>query len=357
MPDNESSLISCLPMALAVLDENLDLVAASRDMFSLFGIRRSSEALDGDLAELSRSMESRRDLFTLVGASSLKLRSAGSRDYFRWTEGARVFDVCVFAVPKGDEFVYGVHLNETSRALELEKQRDLTRNYLEKILDSLPLGIVVMDRQALITTMNTAQQKILRLLGKNVSLVQAVGTGAEELLGEEPALPWAKIREQVIGGGETLQWRTDELATPEGLRVFSIGIAPLRDTAGQVSGAVRIAEDVTMQVELEKKARTSELIAARFETLKQVTVTINHEVNTALTAIMSQVEIACTVGDQIPASKKPVLDSIMAQAERIADFVERLTAIKEIRTVDYLDGWNTKMLDVGPAGEPGTTAP
>lgn len=339
--------IAHMPACLLVMNDNMDLTAASREAFSLFGIRWRPGTCEQSLVELSTALTARHDLIGLIGASTLKLRRPGSRDTFRWEDGKRVFDVVVFTLPPADALQYGVQFIDISVRLESEQDRDSMRNYLEGILDSLPIGIVVTDRDMRITSMNTMQQLMLRFMNKDLSLLQAVGMSAAELFSEETDPSWNEIRKQVLENGETMEGIVRRYSTAGSERIFSISLAPLHDIWGKITGAVRISDDITHQKALEDEVHRGEVLAARLETVQQLTVTIKHEINTALTGIVGGIALVRKTGEPVPEDKQPLLDDILQQAGRISDFVGRLAGLKKIKAVDYLKGSDRKMIDLG----------
>ena len=73
--------------------------------------------------------------------------------------------------------------------------------------------------------------------------------------------------------------------------------------------------------------------------------TLNHEINNALAAILGRLEIVGVLGTVLEPSIQDVFDVISAQAHRIEEFVARFSKMKEIKTVDYIEG-QEKMIDV-----------
>ncbi len=341
-----SALIIHAPTATVVFDEQMELTSASREAFTLFGIPYHPRSLESCLQKLYESIMNNQDLVNLIGASTLKLRRPGSADTVRWQKEDLTFDIDVYAFPSKSEIHYGVNFRNISERLQLEKTRAATRNYLERILDDLDLGIIVMDKNLRVTSMNTVQQSFLKLAGQDHSLVEVVGIQASRIFGQQHQPSWDEIRARVIDGGEIIRGIVENHPTQSGERIFSVNITPLKNDNGDVTGAIRVCEDITRQRQLEEEAHNAEILGARLETLKHITVTLNHEINTCLTTIITQLEILKTIGSPLPEDKQPVVEDMTGQAERIKGFIQKLSSMKEIKTVEYLNNSSEQMIDV-----------
>src|SRR3989339_1246717 len=115
---------SFLPMSLVIMDENMDLVAASREAFSMFGIRPDANEYKIQLEELSSAMAARKDLIPSIGASTFKLHHVGSKDTVRWQNESRIYDIDVFTLPAENGMYFGVHFADITARIEVERSRD-----------------------------------------------------------------------------------------------------------------------------------------------------------------------------------------------------------------------------------------
>ncbi len=338
--------ITHLPIAVAVMDHDLELLAASRDMFALFAQRLHAERYHESLQALSKAIAAREDLIARVAAATLKLHHVGSHDVQQWEDAGRVYRIVVFTLPPAEAPHYGVRFEDITAEIEFEQGRENTRSYLERILNGLPIGVVVMDRDMRVTTMNTTQRELFRFAGKQVSLVEVVGTNASELFADERDPTWAEIAEPVLARGEVLDGIVRRYSHDNTERFLSEGLAPLRDNHDDVIGAIRLSSDITRQTELEASAREADVLAARLETVRQLTITFNHEVNTALTTVLSGADALLYLGRSLPEDQQALIGTIKKQAERIRTFVERLSSLDEIRPVPYLEDDDETMLDI-----------
>jgi len=97
------------------------------------------------------------------------------------------------------------------------------------------------------------------------------------------------------------------------------------------------------------RAMEGERVAA----VAQVAVTIGHEVNNALTAILAEAENLRESGRFVNPVDKTALEGIIEMAKRIRTSVERLAALTTAPVTDYLPG--VPMIDLSRAvgGKPG----
>ena len=95
-----------------------------------------------------------------------------------------------------------------------------------------------------------------------------------------------------------------------------------------------------------RRWRNSEMEMARLLTLKQVAVTVNHEINNPLQTIMSFSDYLL---DQLSSGETPSdivenMQQIVEAAKRIMDITKRLARATQVATTEYLEG--TLMVDL-----------
>lgn len=334
-----------LPVAFVELDENLEVVDASRAALSMFRIRYRPTAKDHSVEELSAFLLGIKSFVKLIGEASFKLTRLGSQTSLRWHNGGRVFDIEMGTMPSGDHIHYGLHFQNVTKQIEFERSREVTRNYLEQMIDSLPLGIVVVDCNMCITAMNRVQQGFLEMQGAPSSLLGAVGSLLSDLLPAHDGYPWEEIAEHLFVERRSINDLQYTCTINGELRTFLVHVVPLMEEGGEVIGAMHITEEVTQMLRLQQDARESEVLAARLETLQHTVVTLNHVINNKLMGIMCSIEMVRSAGEEISEGKQTVLADVMDEVDKIASFIRDLASIKEIKLTDYLKG-GEKMLDV-----------
>lgn len=350
MNEHGSIWFDYLPAPFIVLNEQMDFVNASRAAYSMFRSRFRPTDRQKSLANLSERLMDNPSFLSLVGAATMRLTKLGSRETVRWQNADRTYDIEIFTLPPEKELHFGLLFEDVTQRLLFERSRETSRTYLEQMIDSLPLGIVVVDCDMRITAMNKLQQHFLQMNGTRESRLDVVGSNIMDWLPEQENVSWGDAMERLSSKREPLRGieYTSVIAGTE--HIFTVDLIPLIDKHCEVIGAMHVTEDITERRRLEAEAHESEVISARLDTLKQIVVTLNHVVNNTLTGIICNIEVVRSIGEPLPQDKTDLLNDVTKEAHSIAAFIRDLTDIKEIKTTDYLEG--EKMLDVS-AGKKG----
>src|SRR6266481_5708701 len=154
--------------------------------------------------------------------------------------------------------------------LELEKRR----RYMETILATMTGGVISLDREGRVTTINEAAE---RLLGIDSSA--ALGRDVAEVFGRPDLKAARELMQELHGNGARAAHGARshrQLKLVAGGRVLTIVLTAtlLRDDAGQPIGAVLFFEDVTEIVKVQ-----------RMEAWREVARRIAHEIKNPLTPI------------------------------------------------------------------------
>lgn len=158
-------------------------------------------------------------------------------------------------------------------AAQLQREQNMEiearRRYMEIVLKNISAGVITMDAQGVITTLNTAAENMLNLQADKILLRNY----RDLLFG-----PHLKLADEMVCNLQ--QTREDSMVIPLRLsiegrpRSFLAYINVLRDEAGQHVGLVMVIDDLT---ELEK--------AQRMAAWREVARRIAHEVKNPLTPI------------------------------------------------------------------------
>ncbi|MGD9141517.1 MAG: PAS domain S-box protein [bacterium] len=146
-----------------------------------------------------------------------------------------------------------------SKITEQMEELSVLKEYVEAVVESVDLGILVVDKSLNITMFNKGFEKLY-------------GYKKEEFLGRKlfdafshlKAQGFDKIAAQVLGGTPFIRhnWRRSILDGRE--RVQNIRVFPHRDARGTIIGGVIIIEDITEKANLENQLAQSE---AKFKNL------------------------------------------------------------------------------------------
>jgi PAS domain S-box-containing protein len=165
-------------------------------------------------------------------------------------------------------------------ALETEivrrKQTEEAATRLAAIVESSEDAIASKDLNGIVTSWNQSAERMFgytaeEMIGQSITTIIP-----PELHGDEAHI-LAKIRR-----GERIQHFETERVTKDGRRIqVSLTISPVKDEAGQVIGAAKIARDITERKQTEEALRRAEKLAAS----AQLAATIAHEINNPMQAL------------------------------------------------------------------------
>lgn len=140
--------------------------------------------------------------------------------------------------------------------------------------------------------------------------------------------------------------------------LFSYPIRAGKQTIGSVTGLAEGSRNLALEHEfISILATTLRLIfggqrqvdAARLEAVRQASVTINHEINNPLTAVLGNVQLLLLKEKDLPDEIRLRLEKIEESSLRIRDAVSRMMQLGEARATSYING--TSMIDIGSEEE------
>lgn len=331
-----------LPTAFLVLDDALRPLSASRKGFSVFGIRvRRDDEVSDRLSDLAIAIEEA-GFAEPLRAAAADLTRAGADIDFQWEREDRIYEVRASRL--GDDAGIGVVIENVTQRVRHEETRETARRFLEDILNNVQLGVIVLNAEMRITTMNNAQERFLHRLGVFISWVESVGTPVSELLTDE-AHAWDEITERVVERGETVEHPHARFQTDDGELVLSSAITPLKDGSGKVVGAIQVSEDVTERVRLEEELHAAEVVAGRLEAVRETAITVNHEINNPLTTILAIAQVLLMSPEKLDEKTLERLQTVEREVKRIAEVTQRLQTMDELKRGDYIPE-GPKMIDI-----------
>ena len=181
------------------------------------------------------------------------------------------------------------------------------RRYIETLLLNLGAGVVSLDRERRITTMNRAARRLLGLQETQ----DAVGRALGEVLTEQGRSALEPLVEEVMTGGRTDSAREAEVTTHGHALTLAVSATALRGDDGEALGTIVVLEDLTDLMRAQK-------IAAWREVARRLA----HEIKNPLTPIQLSAERIRKKYDE----RSPDLDATVE--EGTAAIVREVAALK-----------------------------
>jgi two-component system NtrC family sensor kinase len=215
-------------------------------------------------------------------------------------------------------FLDGVLLSEdlasevASRARELQEHRRL----IALIIDSLPVGLYVIDREYRIVVWNRKRETGTQGMRRD----QVMGRKVFEVLTRQPPDQLKAEYDTIFETGELLH--RDQVVDIGGeRRIFRQNKIPMRLDGETITHVITIGEDVTERQLAEQRITQSEKLAA----VGQLAAGVMHEINNPLATIGACVAaIEARLGESADAGVREYLDVIEREVHRCTRIVDQL---------------------------------
>src|SRR5213592_3204729 len=199
------------------------------------------------------------------------------------------------------------------RTRELEAQR----NFAAGIIDSLPVGLYVIDRGYRIRAWNRKREAGTQ----GVSREDALGREVFEVLDRQPRELLKLEFDRVFATGEIQQVEMESRASGEA-RHYRITKIPMRQDGDDISHVITIGEDITEWRQAQQRLTETEKLAA----VGQLAAGVMHEINNPLATILACCEALSLRGEELaPAARDAqeeylkIIDTEVQRCRRIVD--------------------------------------
>lgn len=234
----------------------------------------------------------------------------------RTRKGGTPVPVSLTIAPFTDE--HGDYLGACVIVRETAERRRLEAGnaQLAAIVESSEDAVVSKDLNGVIQTWNAGAKRVYgydaqEAVGRNIAFLLPPGRANEE----------QEILATLRGGGRVEHFETKRLRKDGRVIDVSLGISPIRDSAGRITGASHVARDVTERKAFELQMQQTQ----RLESLGVLAGGIAHDFNNLLTGVLGNASLTYEIlPTEHPA--RPLVQDVTKAAERAAQLTAQLLA-------------------------------
>jgi two-component system NtrC family sensor kinase len=214
-----------------------------------------------------------------------------------------------------------------SRTKEIEEQKRFT----EKIIDSLPVSLYVVDSDMQIVAWNHSRE-----VGIGINRDEAIGRNVFKVLAKQPRAQLYSEFMDVFRSGNIVQFEQDSFSNGQ-KKVWKISKIPMRVDNAEVSHVITVGEDVTEQ----KKMNEAVVHAEKLASIGRLAAGVVHEINNPLATIAACAEalvsrIAEIQNSEIQDDYKEYLQIIKDEAFRCKTITNSLLEFSHQRQAEKI---------------------
>jgi PAS domain S-box-containing protein len=322
----------------AILSMNLEgiIVSWNRSAERIFGYTREETLGHSVISLLATRPEEEAAILERVrrGERVEHFETAGKR------KDGKLIDVSVTVSPVRDASGAVIGISKVARDISEQKLSARAGHLLGAIVSSSEDAIVSKNLDGVITSWNAAAERIFGYTAAEAvgqSVLMLVPTDRKD---EEPQILARLRRGERVEHFETLRVRKNGTLFP-----VSLTISPVRDGAGNIIGASKIARDITelrriadereQSLESERAARAQAEHASRMK--DDFLATVSHELRTPLNAIVGWTQVLKEGGHLTPEDAhgvETIEKNALVQAQLIDDLLDLGRIVSGKMTLD-----------------------
>jgi PAS domain S-box-containing protein len=227
---------------------------------------------------------------------------------------------------QSDLYLFQLFAEQAAIAIENAKLYESLlklKRYNENVVDTTPVGIIAVDRDLNVNTLNSAAAKILNGSGAKSMKYdpQSAPISFMSIWPEDSRKHWETMANGVLSTGEQYHDNKYYHHVGDEQKVLTVKISLLDEGAGNSSGIIAVIEDVTEKAVLENYVLMSERLVAKGE----MAASIGHELNNYLTIISNNAELLkLNVKRGVLDKLDKNVSSIFANIDKIKRFTDGL---------------------------------
>lgn len=251
----------------------------------------------------------------------------GNNEYYeaecKDKNGKKIF-ISFTAFPLKDEAGKVIGFKQFVKDISEQKLADEKQATLAAIVDSSDDAIISKTLDGIITSWNRSATRMFgftekEAIGKHISIIIPKDRISEETL----------IINNIRNGKKIDHFETIRAAKDGTKKYISLTISPIKNSKGKITGASKIARDISMRIEAEKQRG---LYTKRLQELSnykdEFMVMASHELKTPLTVILANLQLLEIRMEGDP--RKDFVERTVSQVKKLSGLISNLLDVSKI---------------------------